>query len=134
MTKRPKPTDEPPHEFALRLRELRGEEDLSIRDLAVLACVSEASIWKWEHGYNEPQSRLLPALAQALGVPVHSLVAPPGADEPLVVQPSVEAQEATDPAVSEQHEALANVIAQAKQMIAKVAGHPPEKIVIRLDF
>jgi transcriptional regulator with XRE-family HTH domain len=97
------------------------------------AGVSGATIWKWEHGECNPRPRLISALVKALQVPVSSLIAPAGGDEPLAVIPGPEAQERLDPVLS-QPELLADVIAQAKQMIAKAAGNSPDKILIRLDF
>lgn len=131
-------TEGPLSEFALRLRALRKERSLTIRALAELSHISNVTICKWEHGRSTPQPRLVRTLATALEVPVGALIgpliAPPGADEALVVLPNAEADVSIELAESRQQQALADVIAQAKQMIAKVAGNSPDKVSIRLDF
>jgi transcriptional regulator with XRE-family HTH domain len=134
MRKTRERADRLPDDFGLGLRTLREERNLSLRELAERAGVSQVTIWKWEHGYSQPRSRMLPSLAQALQVPVTWLTEPPDGDGVLVAVPKPEAREGIDPPSSGRPEVLADVVAQAKQMIAKAAGNSPDQIVIRLDF
>ena len=136
---------EPSSEFAQQLRSLREAQGLSIRALATLVGVSSVTIWKWEKGDSKPRPRLIPKLAQALHVSPGSL--PPRAgralepDVPIdapkagsVDQAEHAAPRAGDPAGSDHPEALAEVIARAKQMIAEASGTSPNSITILIEY
>jgi transcriptional regulator with XRE-family HTH domain len=97
------------------LRALRAERKLSIRDLAKQAGVSPVAVWHWEHGHNKPRARSIPALLGALGLPAGSLSGLPDNDEALAAS-------------------LANVVDQAKQIVAKAAGTSPDQIVVHIVF
>lgn len=59
----------------LRIRELREAKEMSQSELGRLIGVSTVTICLWERGRNNPQTSRLPALANALGVPINELFA-----------------------------------------------------------
>ena len=120
---------EPPSEFAQHLRTLREAQGLSIRALAALVGVSSVTIWKWEKGDSKPRARLISPLAKALDVSPVSLRPMAGKSRPPKPGTEFEAQAAPlpDQAEAAAHgsgddlgsghpEALADVIARAKQL------------------
>jgi transcriptional regulator with XRE-family HTH domain len=138
---------EPASGFAQQLRSLREAQGLSIRALAALIGVSSVTIWKWEKGDSKPRARLIPPLARALDISPVSL--DPVAGEIKVLKPGLEFQsdKAALPAKREpaangagegagrgQSEALADVIARAKQMIAEASGTSPGNITIIIEY
>ena len=138
---------EPASGFAQQLRSLREAQGLSIRALAALIGVSSVTIWKWEKGDAKPRARLIWPLARALEVSPVALN--PVAGESKALKPGVEfqAQEAALPLKPEpaangagdvagrgQAEALADVIARAKQMIAEASGTGPNNITIIIEY
>jgi transcriptional regulator with XRE-family HTH domain len=138
---------EPASGFAQQLRTLREAQGLSIRALAALIGVSSVTIWKWEKGDSKPRARLIPPLAMALDVSPVSL--DPVAGERKAPKPGMEFQvpEAASPGLPESaangagegagrghHEALADVIARAKQMIAEASGTGPNNITIIIEY
>jgi transcriptional regulator with XRE-family HTH domain len=136
---------EPAREFAQQLRTLREAQGLSIRELADLVGVSSVTVWKWEKGGSKPRARLIPPLAKALDVMPVSLGSESGRSETRKSRvtfqkpkeskrPVREAKETVDAAGSRQPEALANVIARAKQMIADASGASPNSITIVLEY
>lgn len=60
----------------LRIRELREAKEMSQSELGRLIGVSTVTICLWERGRNNPKTSRLPALANALGVPISELFAP----------------------------------------------------------
>jgi transcriptional regulator with XRE-family HTH domain len=52
----------------MRLRELRADQALSIRELAALAGVSHQTVWHLERDGGNAQPRTIRKLSQALGV------------------------------------------------------------------
>lgn len=54
--------------FAQRLRELRQEKGLSMKQLAKELDTTDAAISNWENGINEPRISYLKAIAQYFGV------------------------------------------------------------------
>jgi transcriptional regulator with XRE-family HTH domain len=138
---------EPASQFARRLRTLREAQGLSIRDLAALIGVSSVTIWKWEKGDSKPRARSLPPLAKALDVspsslaPIASMIRAPKSAvglkalaSPLVDQAEPAATGAGNSASLGNQEALADVIARAKQMIAEASGVGPNSITIRIEY
>jgi transcriptional regulator with XRE-family HTH domain len=147
LSEQEKLVTEPPSEFAHHLRTLREAQGLSIRALAALVGVSSVTIWKWEKGDSKPRSRLLLPLAKALDVsPValglivganNALI--PGADEKMHEDNSANQAEPVGSAAgtsagSAHPEALADVIARAKQMIAEASGTGPNNITILIEY
>jgi transcriptional regulator with XRE-family HTH domain len=64
--------------LGLRLRELREERHLSVRDLSDRSGVTAGVISRLERGHVEPKPEAIRQLAEALGVTPESLA---GADE-----------------------------------------------------
>ena len=63
-----------------RLKQLREEQALSLRELANLADVSHNVIWRIEDGRQGAQPRTIRKLASALGVEPRELVRRGGSD------------------------------------------------------
>ena len=57
----------------LNIRQTRLAANLSQRDLAQRLGISSAAVAKWEAGQSYPSADKLPALANALGVPIDQL-------------------------------------------------------------
>lgn len=57
----------------LNIRQARINAALSQRDLAKMLGVSSVAVLKWENGKSFPSADKLPALANALGVPIDEL-------------------------------------------------------------
>jgi transcriptional regulator with XRE-family HTH domain len=80
------PTDDPwkPQLEALGafIRAQRRMADLSLREMAAVAKVSNAYLSQVERGQHQPSVRVLRAIAQSLGVPVDQLLAQAGLGTP----------------------------------------------------
>jgi transcriptional regulator with XRE-family HTH domain len=63
-----------------RLRTLRSEHVLTLRELAQEAGVSKDTIWRLENGYSEAHPSTIRKLARALGVQPRELVKIGGSD------------------------------------------------------
>lgn len=63
-----------------RLRALRSEHVLTLRELAEEAGVSKDTIWRLENGHSEAHPSTIRKLARALGVQPKELVRTGGAD------------------------------------------------------
>ena len=84
------------------IREQRELAQLSLREMARMADISNAYLSQVERGLHEPSVRVLHALADALAVPVEDLVNggdPGGSNARTVV--SVEAAIRNDPSLEE---------------------------------
>lgn len=129
-------------DFSHQLRTLREAQGLSVRALASLVGVSSVTIWKWEKGDSRPRPRLMTPLARALDVSPQQL-------QPRVTNGEMHAKpaeaEAEDREGSPIHpmaegltsapvEALSDVIARAKQMIADASGTGPKNITILIEY
>jgi transcriptional regulator with XRE-family HTH domain len=57
-----------------RLKELREDQALSIRELADMAGVSRTTIWNLEKTGGKPHPRTIRKLSEALGVPPRELI------------------------------------------------------------
>jgi transcriptional regulator with XRE-family HTH domain len=68
---------------ANRLRVLRAERRLTQRDVAQRIGMSQATYWKFENAYAEPDARWKERIATALNVAVVALVPSAGSDERL---------------------------------------------------
>ena len=60
--------------FAERLRELRTDKNLSMKQLAKLINVTDAAISNWENDINEPQITYLKIIAEFFGVSADYLI------------------------------------------------------------
>jgi transcriptional regulator with XRE-family HTH domain len=78
------------------IRSQRRIADLSQRELARLADLSDAYLSQLERGLHEPSVRVLNGLAQALNVPSDKLLAYLGRHGETVVERSTESTIATD--------------------------------------
>ena len=125
---------EPPSEFGQQLRSLREAQGLSVRALAELVGVSKVTVWKWEKGDSLPRARLIMPLAKALDVPPLRLHPPFTDAEDSLEQPQSEAQERSDFKAQGPAEALTDVVARAKQMIAEASGVSPKNITISIEY
>lgn len=136
---------EPTSEFAQRLRALREAQGLSIRSLAARVGVSSVTIWKWEKGGSKPRTHLIQPLANALEVSPVALNPALGGggklgpamllDEPVAaLQPSTERSSSPPDTSAGNPEALADVIAHAKQMIAEASGTGTGNITIIIEY
>ena len=64
-----------------RLRTLRSEHVLTLRELAEEAGVSKDTIWRLENGHSDAHPSTIRKLAKALGVQPKELVRTGGGDE-----------------------------------------------------
>ncbi len=83
------------------IRSQRRIADLSQRELARLADLSDAYLSQLERGLHEPSVRVLNGLAQALNVPSDKLLAYLGRHDDAVAERSTESAIATDDRLSE---------------------------------
>ena len=83
------------------IRSQRRIAELSQRELARLADVSDAYLSQLERGLHEPSVRVLNGLAQALNVPSDKLLAYLGRHDDAVAEHSTESTIATDDRLSE---------------------------------
>lgn len=63
-----------------KLKELRADRALSLRELAAESGVSHTTIWKLEQGREDAHPRTIRLLAGALGVAPRELMAKRGSD------------------------------------------------------
>lgn len=96
--------------FGIRLQRLRTARDLTQGQLAAQLGVSEPSISAWELDKARPRAGRVEALSNALGVEVSELM---GFEEP---------------------ESLNDLIARAKEQIAKAAGVAPGNIKLIIEI
>ena len=61
-------------EFRERLRELRGENEMTQTDIAKILNVSKMAISHWEKGHSEPSITQLKQMAKLFGVSIDYLV------------------------------------------------------------
>ena len=78
------------------IRSQRRIADLSQRELARLADLSDAYLSQLERGLHEPSVRVLNGLAQALNVPSDRLLGYLGRHDDVTPEPSTESAIATD--------------------------------------
>ena len=83
------------------IRSQRRIAELSQRELARLADVSDAYLSQLERGLHEPSVRVLNGLAQALNVPSDKLLAYLGRHDDAAVERSTESAIATDERLSD---------------------------------
>jgi len=113
--------------FATRLRMLRENRRLSKAALARQVGVSTTCVWNWEEGNTEPRSDNLAGLSKALNVPVDYLQnGGEWAGAPSTISNAM--------SVSQHDLTLPEVIADAKARISLLAGIPPEKVNISLEY
>ncbi len=110
--------------FGRYLKAQREVSDLSLRELARMTNLSNAYISQLERGLHEPSLRVLRALADALGIPLETLLAHTWLrDSSASTAASAAATEAairTDPALTEaQREAL---LAVYRSYVARKGG------------
>lgn len=127
-------------DFSHQLRTLREAQGLSVRALASLVGVSSVTIWKWEKGDSKPRPRLMTPLARALDVSPQQLQPRATNGEMLVKQTEAEVEDRegsptmAEGSASAPAEALSDVIARAKQMIADASGTGPKNITILIEY
>lgn len=151
---------EPANEFAQHLRSLREAQGLSVRALANLIGVSKVTVWKWEKGDSKPRARMLAPLAKALDVAPPQLRLAGGLAEGITDRSAVsglspamsrtvpDARDGGEPGLQGQPESpseppgaellapqsLADVIAQAKRMIAEASGVGTRNVTISIEY
>lgn len=83
------------------IRAQRELADLSLRQLADTAEVSNAYLSQIERGLHEPSMRVLHSIADALGMSMDSLLRQAGMMDPGAAPPDVEAAIQADPDLAE---------------------------------
>jgi transcriptional regulator with XRE-family HTH domain len=63
--------------LAMKLRVLRAEQQLSLREASELTGVDKVSLSKYERGLGQPQDRTLAKIAKGYGVPVEEFLEEP---------------------------------------------------------
>ena len=96
--------------FGARLQRLRTAQGLTQGQLAVRLGVSEPSISAWELDKARPKAGRVEALADMLGVEIHELLG------------------------LEETENLRDLVARAKEQIAKAAGVDPDNIKLTIEI
>lgn len=112
--------------FASRLRSLRENRRLTKTALAKQVGVSTTCVWNWEEGNTEPRPGNLAALSRALNAPIGYLQDGSDWDEAPSPVPATHAPPRGG--------TLPEVIADAKARIAELAGIPPDKVNISLEY
>lgn len=97
-----------------RIRTIRMARGITAPDLADRIGVSRPSLWAWENGKAYPRDDNRNALAEALKVPA----------ELFELHASTRNLD----------NSLLQIIADAKNRIARIAGVPHEKVVITIEF
>lgn len=130
-----------PAGFSQHLRSLREAQGLSVRALADKVGVSSVTIWKWERGDSTPRRHLLLPLARALEINPTDLSITRSVVSGVLAEEHDASRSADglvgaagDPAVNNAGEALADVIARAKQMIADASGTGTNNITILIEY
>jgi transcriptional regulator with XRE-family HTH domain len=118
----------PPEKYGARVTQLRPKQGISKSDLAKAVGVTVTCVWNWEEGNTHPRAPSLVRLAQALKTTPEYLEY----GERDAGDVRVDELRAQDPARSEK--SLADVIQQARETIAAVAGLPFSQVRIVLDY
>jgi transcriptional regulator with XRE-family HTH domain len=116
--------------FGRYLKAQRSVSDLSLRELGRLTNLSNAYLSQLERGMHEPSLRVMRSLADALGIPLETLLEQTGwrsSDAPEATTGATEAAIRTDPLLSDaQKEALLAVyksyVAEARRRDQADAG------------
>ncbi len=106
--------------LAQRLLRLRKERGLSRAALSDRTGFSRPSIWAWESGKTVPRRSNLPALAEALGISEHELIA--GAPSAAHADPAASAQQ------------MHALVRASRDEIATLAGVDPAKVKITIEY
>ena len=110
------------HPFSARLRILREQQGMTKRALARAVGVSTASVCHWEAGSARPRQHSVTALASALDVSSTYLML------------GAELEFARERLERQVVQTLGDVIDEAKQRIAALAGTVPAKVTISLEY
>jgi len=116
-----------PNTFSARILTSRHALGMSKSALAREVGVSPTCIWNWEEGNTEPRADNMSALARALQVSVNFLE---GGSEPAASP----ADETVPQTRTSNLPHLSQIIADAKETVAKAAGLPTYKVRITLDY
>lgn len=118
--------------LARRLRVLRAERGLTLRDAAARMDLRAATLSDIEHGHSQPHDVTLGKIARAYEIPVEDLL-----EEPVLTGPKAEASE-TGPDIARSealrqweqgHKAIAWAIADAFGFsVADLMGEPPASL------
>ncbi|MBU6393908.1 MAG: helix-turn-helix domain-containing protein [Sphingomonadales bacterium] len=121
--------------FGARIERLRKERNISKSEFARLVGVSPTCVWNWEEGNTEPRSENLERMARALGIHRGQLLGHATLEERSIDSDERAVSEASDkPAFQARSVSLADVIAAAKEQIAKIAGLPVDRVKVTLDY
>jgi transcriptional regulator with XRE-family HTH domain len=120
---------EPSQTFSKQIRLLREAQGLSIRKLAHLLGVSTVTIWKWEKGDTVPRPRMLRLINEALNGQLGDVPTPTSARGNLFKRTSKGRRE-----FAAESRPLANVIMDAKRMIAVASGIDPKQITVLIEY
>lgn len=107
--------------FGKRVASLRDERELTQVELGKKIGVTGTCVWNWEGGNTFPRSPALSKLAQALGTSVEYLSSGIGSATPSKANGSA-------------HRSLADVIMEAREMVANAGGLPVSKVRIVIDY
>ena len=116
-----------------RLKNLRQKKGLTVSELADLVGVSRPTIWSWESARSEPRRRSLAALAAALGVSERDVLGAELGHEAATL-PVSQHQPAERLSTADSALTLADVIARAKEEIARFSGTEPSKVRIIVEI
>ena len=101
---------EPGDTLPVRIARLRKEQGLTLDALATLLNVSKPTVWAWEQGKARPTKERLTALAERLGV----------AEDEL--------------RTGREGDALADALAQARNVVAKAYGVDPARVKVSIEL
>lgn len=103
--------DASPDDLPTRLQRLRKERGLTLAQVAGRLGVSKPTVWAWERGRARPLEERVDALAEALGVSRHELMA-----------------------TGETSVALRELLARSRDQIAAAFGTRPENVRIMIEL
>lgn len=107
--------------FGKRVAILRDERELTQVELGKKIGVTGTCVWNWEGGNTFPRSPALSKLAQALGTSVEYLS-------------SGIVSVITSKSNGSAHRSLADVMMEAREVVANAAGVPVSKVRVVIDY
>jgi transcriptional regulator with XRE-family HTH domain len=116
--------------FGMRVARLRQKSGGSKSDLAKAVGVYVTCIWNWEEGNTNPRAPALHRLADALETTPEYLTT----GKAVISEPRVGSGEGEMTSGEQGQKSLADLIFQARETIAAVAGLPSSRVRIVLDY
>lgn len=120
---------EAPRDVGQQLRSLRESRGISVRGLAEILGVSTVTIWKWEKGATVPRAGKLKGIIDALKEAPDDQTRPNEARR-VPLEDRSEAPEA----MVRDGRTLAEVVLEAKRIIAAAARTDPNQVTVVIEY